>query len=149
MGIIDTIKTIKKVQTEDVIMVLIGKFVYSYGKDAYIMSYIFGYKLKLIENNIYVCAFPKNGLNKVMAKLENKKINYIVLDRRNNYRVDERFDNGNLNKYSKYIEKAIKYVKRKKQIDIIYKELINNIEKDEIEDTIILIKKVINERRKV
>ncbi|MBR3697685.1 MAG: hypothetical protein IKM97_05465 [Clostridia bacterium] len=61
MGIIDTIKTIKKVQTEDVIMVLIGKFVYSYGKDAYIMSYIFGYKLKLIENNIYVCAFPKNG----------------------------------------------------------------------------------------
>lgn len=149
MGIIDTIKTIKKVQNEDVIMVLIGKFVYSYGKDAYIMSYIFGYKLKLIENNIYVCAFPKNGLNKVMAKLENKKINYIVLDRRNNYRVDERFDNGNLNKYSKYIEKAIKYVKRKKQIDIIYKELINNIEKDEIEDTIILIKKVINERRKV
>ena len=101
---------------------------YSYGKDAYIMSYIFGYKLKLIENNIYVCAFPKNGLNKVMAKLENKKINYIVLDRRNNYRVDERFDNGNLNKYSKYIEKAIKYVKRKKQIDIIYKELIINID---------------------
>ncbi len=59
MDIIDTIKTIKKVQTEDVIMVLIGKFIYSYGKDGYIMSYIFGYKLKLIKDNIYVCAFPK------------------------------------------------------------------------------------------
>ena len=149
MGIIDTIKTIKKVQTEDVIMVFIGKFMYSYCKDAYIMSYIFGYKLKIIEDNIYVCAFPKNGLNKVMARLENKKINYIVLDRRNNYRVDEKSDNGNLNKYSEYIEKAIKYVKRKKQIDIIYKNLINDIEKDDIENTIILIKKVINERRKI
>ena len=52
MGIIDTIKTIKKVQTEDVIMVFIGKFMYSYCKDAYIMSYIFGYKLKIIEDNI-------------------------------------------------------------------------------------------------
>ena len=34
-------------------------FAFYYGKDAYIMSYIFGYQLKLIENNIYVCAFLK------------------------------------------------------------------------------------------
>ena len=149
MGIVDTVRTIKKIQIKDVIMIIIGKFIYSYGKDAYIMSYIFGYKLKLIEDNIYVCAFPRSSLNKVMATLENKKINYIVLDRRNNYREDEKFNSGNLNKYDDYIKKAIKYVRRKNQIDGICEFLKNNIEKDEFEETIIEIKKIINERRKI
>jgi len=27
----------------------------------------------LIEDNIYVCAFPRSNLNKVIATLENKK----------------------------------------------------------------------------
>ena len=41
MGIIDTVKTIKKIQVQDVVMIKIGKFIYSYGKDAYIVSLIF------------------------------------------------------------------------------------------------------------
>lgn len=98
---------------------------------------------------IYVCAFPKDKLNKIIATLENKKINYLVLDRKNDYRVDEECNNKNLNRYSENLEKAIKYVKRKNQIDKIYNRLLKDIGKDEIEETIISIKKVINERRKV
>lgn len=112
MSIIETIKIIKKVQINNIVLLKVGKFIYSYGKDAYIMSYIFKYKIKLNKENIYICGFPKEKLNKVMATLENKKINYAVLDRRNNYRVDEKDDNKNLNKYNEYLEKAIKYVKR-------------------------------------
>ncbi len=149
MSVIDTVKTIKKVQVGNIVLFKIGKFIYSYGKDAYIISYIFKYKVKLVEQNIYSCAFPKEKLNNVMATLENKKINYIVLDRKNDYRVDEECNNKNLNKYDKYLAKAIKYVKRKNQIDKIYQNLINDIEKDDIENTIIAIKKVIDERRKV
>jgi len=84
-----------------------------------------------------------------LLHLKTKKINYIVLDRRNNYREDEKFNSGNLNKYDDYIKKAIKYVRRKNQIDGICEFLKNNIEKDEFEETIIEIKKVINERRKI
>lgn len=149
MGIVDTVKIIKKAQVCDIVMVKIGKFVYTYGKDAYIMSFLFKYKTKLIENNIYVCGFPKDQINKIMATLENKKINYLILDKRNSYRVDEESNNKNLNKYNDYLEKAIRYVKRKRQIDDIYNILLNNIENAEIEQTIISIKKVINERRKI
>ncbi len=149
MGIIDTVKTIKKTQINNIVMFKIGKFIYTYGKDAYIMSYIFKYKIKLVDNNIYVCAFPKDKLNKIIATLENKKINYLVLDRKNDYRVDEECNNKNLNRYSENLEKAIKYVKRKNQIEKIYNRLLKDIGKDEIEETIISIKKVINERRKV
>ena len=65
MSIINIVKNIKQVHPEHIILIKIGKFYYSYRKDAYIISYIFGYKLK----NIEVCAFPVFILNKIMAKL--------------------------------------------------------------------------------
>lgn len=126
MSIINIVKNIKQVHPEHIILIKIGKFYYSYSKDAYIISYIFGYKLKNIEENIKVCAFPVFILNKIMAKLEENKINYIIIDRRNNYGVDEKFDNGNLNKYNLYLEKSKKYIKFSTQIDDILKYTNNN-----------------------
>lgn len=149
MSIIDTVKDIKRVTIHDIVMIKIGKFVYTYGKDACIISYIFNYKIKLVQNNIYVSAFPRNNLNKIIATLENKKINYIILDRRNSYRTDEKSDNKNLNNYDKYLNKAITYVKRKRKIDDIYSILLKEIENDEIEGIIKLIRKVLNERGKI
>lgn len=149
MGIIDTVRTIKKVQQGNIVMFKIGKFVYCYGKDAYIMAYIFKYRIKLLEQNVYVCGFPNDKINKIMAKLENSKVNYLVLDRKNNYRVDEESNNKNLNKYDKYLKKAVDYVKRKNQIDKIHDILLKNVENDEIDEIIKAIKKVINERGKI
>ena len=130
MSIINIVKNIKQVHPEHIILIKIGKFYYSYSKDAYIISYIFGYKLKNIEENIKVCAFPVFILNKIMAKLEENKINYIIIDRRNNYEVDEKSDNGNLNKYNLYLEKSKKYINQKNKIEEIYNYLISNIEND-------------------
>lgn len=126
MSIINIVKNIKQVHPENIILIKIGKFYYSYSKDAYIISYIFGYKLKNIEENIKVCAFPVFILNKIMAKLEENKINYIIIDRRNNYEVDEKSDNGKLNKYNLYLEKSKKYIKFSTQIDDILKYTSNN-----------------------
>ena len=41
MSIVDNIRIIKKVHIKDIAMVQVGKFIYAYGKDAYIMSYVF------------------------------------------------------------------------------------------------------------
>ena len=106
MKVVNIVKAIKQIHPEYIVLIKIGKFYYSYSKDAYIVSYIFNYKLKIVEENIRVCAFPVFILNKIMAKLEENKINYIIIDRRNNYEVDEKFDNGNLNKYNIYLEKS-------------------------------------------
>lgn len=46
-----------------------------------------------------VSGFPTSSIKKVEARLENKKINYIVLDRKDNYAVNERTDFKNLNTY--------------------------------------------------
>ena len=149
MSIINIVKNIKQVHPEHIILIKIGKFYYSYSKDAYIISYIFGYKLKNIEENIKVCAFPVFILNKIIAKLEENKINYIIIDRRNNYEVDEKFDNGNLNKYNLYLEKSKKYINQKNKIEEIYNYLISNIENNNNNELIKEIERQINERRKI
>ena len=66
-----------------------------------------------------MCGFPQDSYNKVIAKLEEKKINYMILDRRNNYEIDEICDNKNLNTYTTYFEKARKYINLKIRIENI------------------------------
>lgn len=45
MGVLNMAKDIKKVHPEDVVMYKVGNFVQAFGKDAYILAYIFEYKL--------------------------------------------------------------------------------------------------------
>lgn len=58
MKVVNIVKAIKQIHLEYIVLIKIGKFYYSYSKDAYIVSYIFNYKLKIVEENIKVCAFP-------------------------------------------------------------------------------------------
>ena len=146
MSIINVIKNIKQIHPEYVVITKIGKFYYNYGKDAYIISYIFDYKIKTIEENIKICAFSVSILNRNIAKLEENKLNYLIIDKRNNYEVDEKSDNGNLNKYNYFLQKSKKYINQKNRIEKIYNYLISNIEDKEL---IIDIERIINERRKV
>lgn len=150
MGIVGVIAGIKKIHPKDLALVSIGKFFYAYGKDAYVLSYIFGYKLmKINEENVYSCAFPKQSYPKIVANLENKKINYLVLDRRNNYNIEEKSDNGNLNNYDKYFEKAHIIVNRKIRIENIYNELMKNVETENINKILKNVEETINGERKV
>jgi len=49
--------------------------VYAYGKDACIISYIFNYKVKLIQNNIYVSTFT---VEKFYCFLLQKKMFFAI-----------------------------------------------------------------------
>lgn len=127
MGVVNIVSTVKQIHKEYIVLVKIGKFYSAYGKDAVILSYIFQYKVKYVENNIQSVGFPEGALNKVLAKLEEFKINYLILDRRNDYEVDEKSNNKNLNKYNDYYNKAKEYVKYKIKLDDIYEYLSFNI----------------------
>ena len=143
MAMSTMLRGIKQVHNEDIVMVKIGSFYHAYGKDSYILSYIFGYKLRPFEKLYTTCGFPLDSVSKVMAKLEEKKINYVILDRRNNYEVDEQYDNKNLNQYKDIYEKAKRYVNMKKRIDAIYEQLIEEIENPETREKIISIEKIV------
>lgn len=143
------IQEIKKVHTYDVVLVKIGQFFHAYGKDAYIVSYLMEYKLS-VKDNIYTVGFPTKIINKVMSKLENEKINYIILDRQNNYDVEEKSDNKNLNKYQETYEKAKEYINIKNRVNKICKYLENNMLKKECKEKIRKIEEIIqDEGRKI
>ena len=150
MGIINIIRSVKQIHEKDIVLVRIGKFYYSYGKDAYILSYLFQYKLVQIkEESTCSCAFPQQTFPKVTASLENKKINYIVVDRRNNYDIEEKSDNKNLNCYQSWFEKAKAYINMKQRIDKISETLIENINKEETKEKIKQVEEIIYEGRKI
>lgn len=90
-------------------------------------------------------SFPKTAYNKVISKLENNKINYTILDKRNNYEEEEKSNNKNLNKYAEFYEKAKNEISLKIRIEKIQKYLLETKDKE----TIFQIEKVINERRKI
>lgn len=145
MGIINMVKDVKGVHKEYVVLVRVGNFYNCYGRDSYIISYLLGYKINILDNNIYNSSFPKSAYNKVLSILEKNKINYIILDKRNNYDVEEEDNNKNLNKYNEFYEKAKKEIAKKMRIEKIYKYLLScNDEK-----TIYEVEKTINERRKI
>lgn len=113
------------------------------------MSYLFGYKLKEVEK-VSMCGFPESSINKVTAKLEKEKINYLILDRRNNYEIYDSSNNKNLNTYGKYFEKAKEHVNKKIRIDNICSFLINNMDKENFKEIIMQMEDIIkDERRKV
>ena len=143
------IETIKEIHTKDICLFKIGTFYHAYGRDAYILSYIFGYKIKDLEKNYKECGFPVSAVSKVCAKLENNKINYLIIDRRNNYDVDEKEDYKNLNRYVEFYEKSNKYVNCKKRIDIINEYLMDNIETKNITKMLSGMEEIMYERGEI
>ena len=146
MKITQVIKVMKQVNLDKVLLLKVGNFYYQYGKDAYILAYIFGYKIKRVEENIPFSGFPKNVLNKVISNLECKKISYIIVDKCLNYDVIEEQSFKKKNTYLECYDKAHKYIVKKNKIDNIHKYLINNIDKKEIKEKITKIEEILYEK---
>ena len=83
MSMENSVKWIKKIHPTSVVLVKAGKFYQCLGKDAYIVAGMFNYKLR--RDKYVSCGFPLSVLNKVKIELEKEKVDYIVVDKRNEY----------------------------------------------------------------
>ena len=133
ISIITIVKEVKEIYSQYVTLVKSGGFYRVYGKDAYIISNLFEYKVKK-EQEVITCGFPIKSLKKVEAKLEQKKINSLVLDSRDNYNVEEKVEFKNLNTYDKQYEESKIYVNNQIRIDNIYHFLEENARKIELKN---------------
>lgn len=79
-----------------------------------------------------------------MSQLEQRKIDYLILDPRNNYYEDYKLENGNLNKYTELFEKSYSYMRISNRIDRICKELKLEITSEKIKDKLRNIEEIIN-----
>ena len=145
MGTENVIKVIKEIHPERIILVKIGTFYHQYGRDAYIMSYLFGYQIKIIDKNLYTCGFPKSALNKILSKLEENSISYMIINKSENYEVQEEMEFKNKNKYMEMYNKAYKYISKKNKIDTIYNYLLDNINDINIKEKLNKIEEILYE----
>ena len=53
MGIENIVRTVKKIHPQFVVIVDNGKFYYTYGKDSYIISYLFNYRFTNSKKSYY------------------------------------------------------------------------------------------------
>lgn len=69
----------KKIFPLYLIMIQSGNFYEVYGEDALILNKIFNYKVKKVSGSFRV-GFPLIALNKVIKKLDELKINYVIVE---------------------------------------------------------------------
>ncbi len=115
------IDDIKKVENNSLIIILdLDKYIVYYN-DIYILYYFFNYKYFVNKKGKYLTNSLKY-LNRVIKILNEYKINYLVLEKRNNYNtlMNKKFDD---NFYKYYIKKGKTKYKRKKIINNMYKSL--------------------------
>ena len=132
----EVIKTIKEVRPDTICLFKVGTFFHCYNRDSYIVAYLFGYQVRSLEGETKECGFPISAINKIEAKLEDKKINYAIYDRQDNYAEDEVVDFKNLNEYNKYFEKSREYINYKFRIERINNKLLSNIDTKELKNTL-------------
>lgn len=147
MKIENTIKVFKEIHPTSIIMIKMGTFYHAYGRDSYILSYLFNYQVKKIQTNYSTCGFPASGLSKVLSKLEELEISYIILNKSENYEIVEEEDFKGKNKYNELYNKSYNYVSRKNRIDSIYQFLLESISEEQIKDKILRIEEIIYEAR--
>lgn len=99
-----------------------SKFYNAYGTDAYIINYLFDYKV--LDNN--KCGFPDNCIHKVVNKLEELKISYqIIYNDKDpiikNYRK--------INNYDKYLNLAREKMSLSKRMELVIQKIKNADEK--------------------
>ena len=134
MSLLGTIRLIKReLYKETVVFVRVGAFYNVYFDDAIIISFLLGYKLKVLEGDVKNCGFPEGSLKNIKFLLKEKEIDYIVIDDTKDYEGCEREKFGDENSYAKCYFEALKFIKNRERIEAINKVLLDNINNPAIE----------------
>ena len=114
MKVMDIYNLYKEKYKSSVILIKEGIFYRTYNDDSVIMNYIFGYKL--VDNYV---GFSNNSYNKVLDKLREIGIGFVVIDKDSVLLVND----GDIEVYDMYLKLGNKVLDRKNKED----ELVNKI----------------------
>lgn len=107
-----------------------GKFYDVFGEDAFIINYLFDYKLLPTDKRTknYKCGFPDVSFNKVINALDDNKISYQVIYNDKNPLIK---DFKNKSRYNEFKMAAIKKQDIKTKMDLLVSKIssIDDIDK--------------------
>lgn len=125
----------KSIYRKYLIFIKVGNFYICLNDDAIVLNNIF--KFKIIESKNFIkCGFPLSSLVKVINRLNNIKINYLIVD--NDIIEKEKYTTNNYDKYNT----SNNYIVLNR-IDRIYSILKINVNNSNINDIINNIENII------
>ena len=142
------VEATKSLHEKYICLFKVGTFYCAYNRDAYIMSYIFKYKIQE-KKDAKECAFPIDSINKIKARLEQEKVNYILVDTRPEYDITEKADLNNSNRYDSIYTRARNYVNYKLRLDAIYKILLDDINEKNFRQILAKVEEIVYENGKI
>lgn len=121
-SVINKVRTIHK---DYVIIVMDTGYFKVFNNDTFIFKYLFSYK----PYKNYVTTNSNKYINYVYHNLEERNINYLSLDKIDNYRVirNKKYNN---NTYYKYLKISKIYTNRINRLNKVKKKINNDIEKE-------------------
>ena len=124
------IENTKSTYQDYICLFKIGVFYCAYDKDAYVMSYLFNYKMRDKGEEKEV-GFPVNSIDKIRERLKQEKINYIIVETKPECKIIEKEDLHNANKYNAIYVKARNHINLKVRLDALNKALVDMLETKE------------------
>ena len=88
MKIENTVKVMKQIHPDRILIIKAGTFGYVFGRDAYIIGYLLNYQVKKMEGNYCSCGFPISAINKVAKILDDNQISYMIFIKSENYEIE-------------------------------------------------------------
>ena len=116
-----------------------------YDKDAYIVSYLLGYKLNSNSAND-MAGFPSSSIKDVTNKLILNNVDYkIIKVNKLSLEIIDNFSARNDNNYETIYEKSCIYTKLKNKINRLSQKLVEKIGNDNIDEVLNKIENIIFE----
>lgn len=140
MKMIDKYNEVKKKFGRSIILIKCGIFYETLNDDAYIMRYLFNYKIKKSPNFIMV-GFPEKIVESIKDRLKGENISYVILDDNQQFTSD--MSSSTESKYEILLDRSCKSYTVVKEIERIIKALDVLKDTKSIDEIISKIKEII------
>lgn len=139
------VKKIKKARQNYLVFVKNGYNYYVYDKDSYIISYLLDYSLRKSDCGRIFYTFQITSYKKIFEKIEEEKINYLIVDSTNGYEIVTIQDYEENNQYKEVLEWALLFVKRKEKLSSLVKDILEYTDVPELDEEIKKFEKVVKQ----
>jgi hypothetical protein len=140
MRMIDLYNETKIKNIKSIVLIKSGIFYETFNDDAYIMSYLFDYKIKKLSNFVMV-GFPEKVVDSVKERLKKEKISYVIL--KGNKKIESGKNSYNESNYDILFDLSYKTFNIEIEINSIRKKLEILKNTKSIEEILTKIKEII------
>ncbi|MBS7021159.1 MAG: hypothetical protein KH135_04765 [Firmicutes bacterium] len=135
MKVIDYYQEYKEKYPEYIIFIKVGKFYEVYFEDTKLIHILTGYKISKTQNGVEQVGFPTTSLSKVIKEISKRKINYILIEKDEVYKIVEkkRFQR---NQYSDIKQQFYDVYQLQKRIYHIQETLLQHIHDHNIHEVL-------------